>query len=72
MTYASGNALADLGFGDLTDSLDLDDAEEKVDELTDGTTQLVDGSDQLYDGTVEPYREKPKIISILCRMRNIV
>ena len=53
MTYASGNALADLGFGDLTDSLDLDDAEEKVDELTDGTTQLVDGSDQLYDGTVE-------------------
>ena len=51
MTYASGNALSDLGFDNITDSLDIDDAEDKVTELTDGTTQLVDGSDELYGGT---------------------
>jgi len=53
MTYVSDNALSDLGFDDLTDSLDLDDIDDKVDELTEGVAALRDGGSELYDGTVE-------------------
>ncbi len=45
-TFASSNLLNDV---DLEDSKDLDDLEDKLDELTDAAAKLVDGTDTLSD-----------------------
>ncbi|MDD7389690.1 MAG: hypothetical protein PUG60_08540, partial [Lachnospiraceae bacterium] len=47
VTMALNDALSDLN---LTDSLDLSEASDSVDDLTDASSQLVDGSGQLKDG----------------------
>lgn len=47
ITMALNDALSDLN---LTDSLDMSEASDSVDDLTDASAQLVDGSGQLKDG----------------------
>lgn len=52
MTFATNNALEDLG---ITDMYSLDDLSDKTAQLTDGMFQLEDGATQLNDGVGELY-----------------